>query len=304
MAARFLFHPSGIVFDVSAFPEHLTGFRSAVPRYSAIISDVWGVLHNGLTANPGAPEALRNAREAGLPVVLLTNAPRPPDSIRKQLRGFGVPDDCYDAIVSSGGVTRALIEAEGDAPFNHIGPARDVSIYRGLAARPASLEEARYILCTGLVDDETETAEDYRERLAEGVKRGLKLYCANPDLIVERGKDLIPCAGALAELYEHMGGEAIWVGKPHRLVYDHARDHIARIAGQMPEASRILCIGDAFRTDIAGAIANGHDSLMTLAGIHAHQIHLDGNDFDREAFGRLADLNNARPTMTMASLVW
>lgn len=289
---------------MTAFPEHVTGFRTVVPRYAAIISDVWGVLHNGMTANPGAPDALRRAREAGLPVVLLTNAPRPPASIQKQLRGFGVPDDCYDAIVSSGGVTRSLVEAEGDAPFHHIGPGRDVSLYRGLAAQPGPLEDARYILCTGLVDDETETAEDYREILAAGVRRGLKLYCANPDLVVERGKDLIPCAGALAELYEHMGGEAIWVGKPHRLVYDHARAHIARLAGTTIEAARILCIGDAFRTDIAGAIANGHDSLMTLAGIHAHQIKLDGNDFDREAFARLADLNNTRPTMTMASLVW
>ncbi len=283
---------------------HLLRLRDLAERYDAIISDVWGVVHDGIRATPGASEALSAARGAGLAVVLLTNAPRPPDSVREQLRGLRVPDAAYDAIVSSGGVTRALLGDEGDAPFFHLGPARDVAVFEGLAARPGPLEEARYILCTGLVNDETEQAEDYRAFLEQALDAKLKLYCANPDLIVERGHRLIPCAGAIADLYERMGGEAIWVGKPHPLVYARARGEITRALGREVARDRILCIGDAFRTDIAGANAEGHDCIMTLAGIHAQEFGLSGGDFDRDAFERLARASKTRPTMTMVSLVW
>lgn len=283
---------------------HIRHLRDVVPRYDAIISDVWGVVHNGLVATPGAQEALKAAREAGLAVVLLTNAPRPPDSVQEQLRGLGVRDDAYDAIISSGGVTRALIREEGNNPFYHLGPERDRAIFNGLSARPVGLDDAKYVLCTGLVDDEVETAEDYRALLERAFDRGLRLYCANPDLLVERGDRLLPCAGALAELYEKMGGETVWVGKPHPLVYDRARREIAKKLGRMPDARRILCIGDALRTDVAGANAAGHDCIMTLAGIHAHQIGLNGQDFDGEALEALASQSKTRPAMTMASLVW
>ncbi len=283
---------------------HLHRLRDIVSRYDAIISDVWGVVHNGLTATKGAPEALAEARRSGLAVVLLTNAPRPPDSNREQLRGLGVPDAAYDAIVSSGGVTRALIEGEGDAPFFHLGPARDVPIFEGLAARPAAFEAAHYILCTGLFDDETETAEAYRPLLEQALARDLKLYCANPDLIVERGAELIPCAGTIADLYEQMGGRTIWVGKPHPLVYVRARALIDAQLGRSVDPARILCIGDALRTDIAGAVAAGHACIMTLAGIHAHQIGLSGTSFDAQALEALAAHSKTRPTMSMVSLVW
>ncbi|KAF0231628.1 MAG: HAD-superfamily [Beijerinckiaceae bacterium] len=283
---------------------HIARLRDVAPQYDAIISDVWGVVHNGLVATKGAPEALAAAREAGLAVVLLTNAPRPPDSIQEQLRGLGVIDSAYDAIVSSGGVTRSLIAEEGDAPFFHLGPQRDIPIFADLQARTAAFEEAQYVLCTGLFDDEIETPEEYRPLLEKALARKLRLFCANPDLIVERGADLIPCAGAIADIYERMGGESIWVGKPHALVYERARTEIARKLGRMPETSRILCIGDAFRTDIAGARAAGHDCIMTLAGIHGHQIGLKGSEFDQAAFDALAAQSGTRPTMTMVSLIW
>jgi HAD superfamily hydrolase (TIGR01459 family) len=282
----------------------LDGLAAVRERYDAIICDVWGVLHNGLRATPGAAEALIAARNAGVPVVLLTNAPRPPAPIEKQLAGFGISSSAYDSIISSGGVTRALLGAEGDKPFYHLGPARDAPIFEGLAARPAPLAEADYILCTGLFDDETETAEDYRPMLAEARARKLRLFCANPDLVVERGKTILPCAGAIALLYEEMGGEAIYVGKPHPLVYAHARAEIARLAGHEIPASRILCIGDALRTDVAGAIRAGHDALMILAGIHAHEIALTAEGYDGAALARLCAQNETRPTMSMASLVW
>lgn len=289
---------------MSEFIPEITGLSAVIGRYEAVISDVWGVLHNGIVATPGAQEALAAARQAGCAVVLLTNAPRPPDSIARQLQSLAIGPDCCDQIVSSGGVTRALLEKEGNAPFFHLGPPRDAALYRGLKARPVSFEEASLILCTGPFDDETETAGDYRAMMEAALKRRLRLFCANPDLIVERGDRLIPCAGAIADLYEKMGGEVIWVGKPRAMVYSIAYDRIAAVLGRKPDAKRILCIGDAFRTDIAGARAGGHDSIMTLAGIHAHQIHLNAAGHDRRALADLAAQSGERPTMCMASLVW
>lgn len=289
---------------MTALTPYITGLSSLIERYDAIISDVWGVLHNGVVATPGAGEALRTAREAGKPVVLLTNAPRPPGSIRRQLTGFGVIEEVSDAIVSSGGVTRDLLAKQGDAPFFHLGPVRDRPIYEGLAARPVPFEEAASILCSGLFDDETEQAEDYRPMLDAALARKLPLICANPDLVVERGNDLLPCAGAIADLYEKMGGETIWVGKPHPLVYRYAREAIEAQLGRPVEASRILCIGDALRTDVAGAMAAGHDCLMTLAGIHGHEINLHGNQFNRDLLEAMFAANQKRPIAVTISLAW
>lgn len=282
----------------------ISGLSGMMDRYDAIISDVWGVLHNGVIATPGAGEALKAARAMGKAVVLLTNAPRPPGSIRGQLTGFGVIDGISDAIVSSGGVTRDLLTREGDAPFYHLGPARDRAIYEGLAVRPVPLEEARLILCSGLFDDETEQAEDYRPMLEEAHRRNLRLICANPDLVVERGNDLLPCAGAIADLYEKLGGDTIWVGKPHPLVYRYAREAIEQALGRPVDPARILCIGDALRTDVAGAVSAGHDCLMTLAGIHAHEINLDQGRFNRDLLEALLATHEKRPVAVATSLVW
>ncbi len=278
--------------------------RVMAPRYDAIICDVWGVLHNGIRATPGAGAALEIAREAGLVVVLLTNAPRPPDRIASQLAELGIASSAYDAIISSGGVTRALLAAEGDKPFHHLGPTRDASLYHGLAAHPVPLEAAQFILCTGLIDDESEQAEDYRPLLEGARARQLRLYCANPDLIVERGADILPCAGAIALIYEQMGGEVIYVGKPHPLVYDHARRELERAAGRPLARERILCIGDALRTDVAGASRAGYDVLMTLAGIHGQEIALAGSNFDAAALQRLIRQSGARPSACTVRLAW
>lgn len=275
-----------------------------IERYDAIISDVWGVLHNGVVATPGAQDALAAARRAGKPVSLLTNSPRLPHLVAEQLRDLGVVQPCYDAIISSGGVTRMLLAEEGERSIYHLGPARDAGVFEGLSVRPSTLDQAEIIVCTGLFDDENEQAEDYRPTLDLALNRRMRLYCANPDLIVERGDRLIPCAGAVADIYERMGGEVIWVGKPKPLVYSHARAALARALGRMPEHARILCLGDAFRTDIAGANAEGHDVIMTLAGIHGHQIGLDGQNYDLAALERLSLDTQTRPTMCMVSLVW
>jgi HAD superfamily hydrolase (TIGR01459 family) len=282
--------------------QPIARLSDVLDRYDAIISDVWGVLHNGVVATPGAQDALAAARLAGKPVSLLTNSPRLPHLVAEQLRDLGVIQPCYDAIISSGGVTRSLLEKEGACPLFHLGPARDSGVFDGLAARPVALDDAEVIVCTGLFDDENEQAGDYLPMLEQALTRRMRLYCANPDLIVERGDRLIPCAGAIADLYERMGGPVIWVGKPKPMVYAEARKPLERALGASPR--RILCIGDAFRTDIAGANAEGHDVIMTLAGIHGHQIGLEGQNYDLAALEKLSAETQTRPTMCMVSLVW
>ena len=270
-------------------------FSAISSRYDALICDVWGVLHNGVRATPSANLALAEARRRGLAVCMLTNAPRMPADIGKFIQHLGGRPDAWDAIVSSGGVTRDLMRERGATPFHHIGPERDVSVFAGLAARPTSIADAGYILCTGLVHDEVETAETYRPQLEAALARGLEMICANPDIVVERGHKLIPCAGAIAELYEGMGGGVLWVGKPHPLVYQAALAEIERKLGRPVEKSRILGIGDALRTDVAGAHRFGIDSLFVLDGIHSADLGA-GRDFSPAAVNAFFANAAVRPT--------
>ena len=237
-----------------------------------VLSDIWGVVHNGLVAFPEACEALHNFREHGGTVILITNAPRPADSVQRQLRKLDVADDTYDAIVSSGDLTRHFVADHPGRKVFWLGPERDSSIHRGLDAVLAPLEQADYIVCTGLFDDETESAEDYRAMMLQARERKLTLICANPDIVVERGDRLVYCAGAIAELYRELGGEVIFYGKPHRPIYERAMALAAARQGHPIELSRVLAIGDSVRTDLAGAHAFGIDCLFVTRGIHAEDF--------------------------------
>ncbi|ACA16686.1 HAD-superfamily hydrolase, subfamily IIA [Methylobacterium sp. 4-46] len=255
----------------------IDGIAELASGFDVILCDVWGVLHDGLRAHRSASEALSRFRalpgERPRRVVLVSNAPRPGEAVRAQLDGFGVPREAYDGIVTSGDLTRALIEARPGAPLYHLGPERDLPIFEGLSVRRAPPEEAAQVVCTGLFDDEVETAEDYRPVLAGLSARGLPMICANPDLVVERGARLIPCAGALAGLYEALGGEVIYAGKPHRPVYEAALAKAAAVDGAAPAApERVLAVGDAIRTDIAGASGFGIASVLVARGIHAEEL--------------------------------
>src|ERR1700753_3115642 len=236
------------------FAERL---RDLVADVDVLLSDIWGVVHNGLVAFPEACEALRNFRSQGGSVILITNAPRPAESVDRQLRQPDVADETFDAIVSSGDLTRNYVADHPGKRMFWVGPERDSSIYRGLDAGLVPLEQADYIVCTGLFDDETETAENYRAMLLQARERKLTLVCANPDIVVERGDRLIYCAGAIAELYRELAGEVIFYGKPHRPIYERAMQLAAerngKGNGQAPALSRVLAIGDSVRTDLAGA---------------------------------------------------
>ncbi|MGX1097151.1 TIGR01459 family HAD-type hydrolase [Amorphus sp. MBR-141] len=256
-----------------ATPDFPAGLSALAPDYEALLVDVWGVVHNGVTAFAPATDALaRFRRETGGPVVLITNAPRPAAPIVEQLGQLGVPADAFDAVVTSGDVTRGQITRLGAAALYHIGPERDLSLYDGLDVRLVGAEDAEAICCTGLFDDYNETPEDYRERLSALAGRGLPLVCANPDLVVQRGADTIYCAGALASLYAELGGEVRQAGKPHAPIYEAAFDRLAEVLGRAPDRDRVLAIGDGLMTDIKGAVGQGVAALLITAGIHSAEF--------------------------------
>ncbi|GLH82110.1 haloacid dehalogenase [Bradyrhizobium sp. SSBR45G] len=246
--------------------------RDLVGRKRVLLSDIWGVVHNGLESFPEACEALHRFRREGGTVILITNAPRPADSVQRQLRKLGVADDVYSAIVSSGDLTRHYVADHPGGKVFWLGPERDNSIHRGLELALSPLEEASYIICTGLYDDETETAEDYRPMLLRARERKLPLICANPDIVVERGDRLIYCAGAIAELYRELGGEVIFYGKPHRPIYERAMMLAEQHAGRPVGREEVLAIGDSVRTDLAGAHGFGIDCLFVTRGIHSEEF--------------------------------
>ncbi|MGB5904226.1 MAG: TIGR01459 family HAD-type hydrolase [Xanthobacteraceae bacterium] len=250
----------------------IENMRDLVADVDVLLSDIWGVVHNGLEAFPEACEALHTFRQRGGTVVLITNAPRPADSVQRQLRKLGVADETYDAIVSSGDLTRHFVADHPGKTMFWLGPERDNSIYRGLEAAFAPIESADYIVCTGPFDDETETPEDYRAMMEQARARNLPLICANPDIVVERGDRLIYCAGAIAELYRELGGEVIFYGKPHRPIYERAMSIAEARRGAKIPLRRVLAIGDSVRTDLTGAHGFGINLLFVTRGIHAGEF--------------------------------
>lgn len=242
--------------------------------FDVILSDVWGVLHNGVSAFPDAAIALRSAREAGKTVVLITNSPRPAPGVIAQLRVLGVPDEAYDRIVTSGDVTRGLI-AEGPRKIFLLGPQRDMPLLEGLDVEVVGEADADSVVCTGFFDDETETPEDYTEMLKGFIARNVPMICANPDLVVERGERIIPCAGAMAAYYEQLGGEVRIAGKPHAPIYEACLAAAKEVRGAFAK-DRVLAIGDGMPTDVKGAIASGLNLLYISGGIHVAEYTLNG----------------------------
>jgi len=272
-------------------------------RSDVILSDIWGVVHNGLQAWPDACQALTNFRKRGGTVVLITNAPRPADAVQRMLNRLLVAPDVYDAIVSSGDLTRAYVSDHRTQSLCHIGPERDGSLFRDFGVVFESVERADYIVCSGLFNDETETAETYREMLTGARARNLTMVCANPDIVVERGHRLIYCAGALAELYESLGGKVLWAGKPHPPIYEHALTLAAKTRGQATPSARVIAIGDSVRTDLAGANRMGLECLFVTAGIHAGELGERDNP-DAQAIKQLFATASKPPFAVTPKLRW
>ena len=250
-------------------------------RYDAAFVDLWGCMHNGVTAFPEAVAAMQAFRASGKKVVLVTNAPRPRGSVETQIARLGIPEDAWDTIATSGDSARAaMFTGVVGQKVWFIGEDHDQSFFAplNLIENPVEItqvpmEEAEGIVCCGPEDPHADP-EVYRERFLFAREKGMKLLCANPDIVVDRGDSREWCAGALARLYTEMGGESLYFGKPHPPIYDLARRRLAE-TGLTDRNAQILCIGDGIGTDIAGAMGEDLDSLFITGGLAAQETGTD-----------------------------
>ncbi len=282
-------------------------------RYDAVFCDLWGCLHNGHTAFPAAVSALQAYRAAGGKVVLLTNSPRPKDSVIKQLETLSVPRDAWDIIATSGDAAQmGMISGAVGHRVHHIGAPKDEVFFTDFAedlqayaaSQPpierVALKDATGIVCTGLFDDQTETPDDYRAALLMGKTLGLPMLCANPDIVVDMGDKRLYCAGALAQAYEDMGGTALYFGKPHPPIYDLARRRLADLLAQ-PDP-QILCIGDGIATDVQGGMSEGLDTLFITGGLAADDFGPDVENPDAALLTDWLDAQLRAPSFAMGRL--
>ncbi|WP_414463047.1 TIGR01459 family HAD-type hydrolase [Hyphomicrobium sp. DY-1] len=279
--------PTSSLRDTSKVPPVLAHAGPLLSRYDVIFCDVWGVVHNGVTAFEGACRALEKFRAGGGTVILVSNAPVPKKRVADMLDSRHVPRSAWDDIVSSGDIALHHLEEKKFQQLFCIGPQdRDQALFSALLARSVELEDAEAIICTGLNDDRRETPEDYQGTLERALAKDLPFVCANPDLIVDVGGTLLYCAGAIADLYEKMGGVVYWAGKPYLSAYETAHRKAEGLRDKNVEKNKILVIGDAIRTDIKGAQNYGCDALFIASGIHRHET-VDGIDLSAT---KLADL--------------
>ncbi len=284
-------------------PVPIPGLGELAGRYDVLLCDVWGVIHNGRESFPPATSALARWRAEIGPVILISNAPRPHPPIVDQLDSLGVPRAAWTRLVTSGDATRALLGERAPGPVWAIGPERDNVLYDGLALTFSGPEDAAFISVTGPYDDEREEPADYRDRFISCAERGLDLICANPDIVVQRGDRLVYCGGALAQLYESLGGRAVMAGKPYPPIYDMALGEAETALGRPVDPARVLCIGDGLPTDIRGANARGLDVLFVANGIHGAETVGEAG-LDLRIVGDLLRQEGLTAKWTMADLVW
>jgi len=287
---------------MTELPGRLAGLSEIAGRYEAILCDVWGVLHNSVVATPGAGEALVRYRQAGGHVVLITNAPRPSPPIVDKLDDIGISRAAWDAIVSSGDATRAMIAPYRGRVVHHVGPATfDDLLYEGLGVIRGSAEDAEVVVVTDL-DTDDDTPDMYAERVRLWRGRNLPLICANPDKIVEDGDKLVYCGGALADVYAEAGGEVRMAGKPFAPIYEEALRLAEQAAGHPIARDRILAIGDSVRTDATGAAGFGIDLLFIAGALHAEDLGESG--LTDAAVRELIAPTGARLAGYMPRLAW
>jgi HAD superfamily hydrolase (TIGR01459 family) len=282
--------------------------RSSIPIVTSITSlerckaawlvDIWGVMHNGVVPFASAVEACEQFRRDGGVVLLLSNAPRPAPSVASQLDRIGVRRSAWDLIISSGDAARAMISAAAPGPVFHLGPERDVPLYEGLGVELGELVGSKVIVCTGLFDDETETPASYSAMLALALQRDMPMICANPDKSVQRGAKIIPCAGAVAAVYDALGGHVTYAGKPYRPIYDMALHALSEMLGRPIGPKDVVAIGDGIGTDILGAANAGIAAIYIASGVH---LEHDGR-LDAATLLTLFPEGSPQPSAAMAQL--
>lgn len=277
-------------------------------RYQALFVDLWGCVHNGVHALPEAVAALQNYRATGGVVVLVTNSPKPRAGVREQLKVFGVPDDCWDTIATSGDSARSAMYrgAVGTKVWFMGEETRDAAFFEPLNVidNPVSitrvpLDQAEGIVCCGPFDPMADPDVN-RPEFLYAKQKGLKLLCANPDIVVDRGETREWCAGALARLYTEMGGESLYFGKPHPPIYDLARRRLVARECFAPD-SAILAIGDGVQTDILGAMGEDIDSLFISGGLAASETKTTHQP-DPDALTAYLQKEMSSPTFSIGQL--
>lgn len=290
--------------DSRATPSIIARAGELLTRYDVLLCDVWGVVHDGVTAFPGAVDALERFRAQGGTVILVSNAPVPKQRVADMLKSRKVPTATWDDIVSSGDIALDHIRKRGFERLYEIGPQdRDRAFFKALASKNVHLDEAEAVVCTGLTDDQRESPEDYRPLLEKAHRLGLPFVCANPDLVVDVGGTLLYCAGALADMYEHIGGKVFWAGKPHLSAYETAHAKAEALRDANVPRSKCLVIGDAIRTDMKGAENFGCDALFVASGIHRHDA-MEGNTLSAVKLASLFPPGTPPALAAMAGLRW
>ena len=285
----------------------ITSLAEISDRYDALFCDLWGCVHDGLTPFAEAIAAMQTFRLKGGTVMLVTNAPRPHEPVRRQLERIGVPEDAYDGIATSGDSARAAMfrGAVGENVY-FIGQPQDQVFFSPLELieNPVTItqvpvEEADGIICCGPFDSLADL-EVMRPQFLLAKNKGLKLLCANPDIVVDRGDTREWCAGALAQLYTELGGESLYFGKPHPPIYDLARRRLDALSKSIPD-HRILCVGDGVLTDIDGALGEELDSLFITGGLAARETKTE-NQPDPTALEAYLANEMMQPTYSIGKL--
>jgi HAD superfamily hydrolase (TIGR01459 family) len=257
-------------------------------RYRVILCDIWGCVHDGVSLYPGAADRLRQWRQEKRTVILITNAPRTAEAVEQQLGRIGLPRDAWDGIATSGEAGIAALKELGRS-VGFLGTREDRAILEGRDIEIADGADFTDLACTGL-DEQRRNAEDYAGELVHWAEADVLMHCLNPDRMVIRGGVPEACAGALADIYEAIGGRVVWYGKPHKAIYDHA----LHLAGD-PAPSELLAIGDGLHTDMLGAARMDFDCVFVTGGIHA------GEPFPPD-FGRQNGLGEWQPVAVVDSL--
>ncbi|WP_455473919.1 TIGR01459 family HAD-type hydrolase [Bartonella sp. B30(2025)] len=279
--------------------NELSDISSIIAQYDAVFCDVWGVVHNGMHVFEPALKVLHKIKEMDKNVIFLTNSPRPKDDVIDQLESMNIHSGYYDAVITSGDVTRDLIRVAPRKVF-FIGPQRDLILFEGLDCELVEEWEASVIVCSGFLEELDETPQAYEKMFQRMLARNLPFICANPDILVHYGDQEFWCAGALAQLYQKLGGEVRIAGKPHMPIYDCALKTLQQIRGTV-EKSRILAIGDGLLTDVKGAIDFSLDVLYIMSGVNRYEYVKNGV-IDKEALSAFLQKYGYWPQAVMWAL--